>query len=194
VESIEQRVSEIERRLSTLEQRAAPEAPPAAAGGAAGPLSPWVANVLAERQGQPFSGDPASGSVLYAGAFESSATGPLRWQIERPVPGVLSFDWSAIAGVFDALGQPVRLLIVRELLRGARTTQDLQQLPGIGTTGQVYHHLRELQASGIVVNAGRNDYRIRPERVVACLVMVAAAAEFSAPPARGDELAGPFPD
>lgn len=53
---------------------------------------------------------------------------------------------------------------------------DLQQIATLGTTGQLQHHLRELRTAGVVEQPRRNDYAVAVDRVVPCLVMIAAAA------------------
>jgi hypothetical protein len=42
----------------------------------------------------------------------------------------------------------------------------------IGTMGQLYHHLRELQATGWVRQRQRSRYLVVPDRVVCVLLMV----------------------
>jgi hypothetical protein len=71
----------------------------------------------------------------------------------------------------------VRLELVRRLLGGARTAQELAEIPEVGTTGQLYHHLRELQSAGLVTQRRRNDYAVPVDRVIPCLVLVAAAMD-----------------
>jgi DNA-binding HxlR family transcriptional regulator len=62
----------------------------------------------------------------------------------------------------------VRLDIVRALIHGVHDVSELQRQPGLGTSGQLYHHLRELQAAGWVRQHERSRYLVVPDRVVAC--------------------------
>lgn len=170
LEAVERRLDRVERgsrMAATTGETPSPE-----------PLRPWVVDVLAARTGPAWERDETAGSILYAGATTTPGTGPLRWQVERPVPYALDRDWAPAAIVLAAFGHPQRLAILRELLLGARTTQELQRIDGMGTAGQVYHHLRELQAAGLVRAAHRNDYRIPPDRVIPCLVIVSAAEDM----------------
>jgi DNA-binding transcriptional ArsR family regulator len=111
------------------------------------------------------------GSVLFA----ETRLGAVVWQEERPVAALLAGGWADAAGALGALGHPVRLEIVRRLLAGAHTTHELAEIPDLGTSGQLYHHLRELQAAGLVTQRRRNDYAVPADRVIPCLVLVAAA-------------------
>jgi hypothetical protein len=54
-------------------------------------------------------------------------------------------------------------------------TYELAQIPGPGTTGQLYHHLRERRAAGLVVQRRRSGYAVPAGRAIPCLVLVAAA-------------------
>lgn len=142
----------------------------------------WAVEVLQGRSGPPFESDHSRGSLVYAGSVTAPGSGTVVWQIERPVPLLLEQEWDGVAPVLAALGHPVRLQIIRRLLAGARTSQDLQEIADLGTTGRLYHHVRELEASGLIVSPRRNHYAIRPEKIVPCLVIVAAAGELMMPP------------
>lgn len=171
------RLAELEERLRVVEQALR-------VGRAEGdlqlPAAPagtwWVLERLAERGGPAFDRDGVAGSIVYAGRTVTPGAGTAAWQLEHPLPDVLEQDWAAAGQVLSALGHPVRLEIVRRLLLGARALHDLQQIPGLGTSGQLHHHLRELRAAGLVVQPRRNDYAVPTAWVVPCLVMVSAAA------------------
>ena len=66
-------------------------------------------------------------------------------------------------------------MLLQAVLGGAHTVRALEALPGLGTTGQIYHHLRELQRAGWLSLARRNHYEVAGERVVPLLVALAAA-------------------
>lgn len=153
-----------------------------------GPITPdappgtwWALDELATRTGPAFDRDGAAGSVAYAGRVRTPGAGDLAWQMEHPAPDLLEQGWSGAADVLSALGHPVRLAIVQHLLRGARTLQDLLQIDGLGTTGQLQHHLRELRTAGLVEQPRRNDYAVPVRHVVPCLVIIAAASDAGRP-------------
>jgi hypothetical protein len=179
------RLAALEERVSLLEQRHYRPARVAAEPGAAASSGNgfWALEVLQGRSGPPFEDGGVSGSVLFAGTATTPATGAraeagqgtVVWQEEHPVPALLAGGWSDAAGALAALGHPVRLELIRRLLAGAHTTHELAEIPDLGTSGQLYHHLRELQAAGLVVQRRRNDYAVPADRIIPCLVLVAAA-------------------
>jgi DNA-binding transcriptional ArsR family regulator len=171
------RVGELERRVAHLEGARA--APP--------PLRPvvdperfWALARLAERTGPEFERDGVAGSLLYAGRATTPGGGDLIWQAEHPLPDVLAEGWEDAAAVLSALGSPFRLEIIRALLLGRETVQELQEIPGLGTSGQLYHHLRDLQSAGVVTQRRRGRYGVAGDKVVPCLIIIAAAASVAA--------------
>jgi DNA-binding transcriptional ArsR family regulator len=171
------RVGELERRVAHLEGARA--APP--------PLRPvvdperfWALARLAERTGPEFERDGVAGSLLYAGRATTPGGGDLIWQAEHPLPDVLAEGWEDAAAVLSALGSPFRLEIIRALLLGRGTVQQLQEIPELGTSGQLYHHLRDLQSVGVVTQRRRGRYGVAGDKVVPCLIIIAAAASMAA--------------
>jgi len=65
--------------------------------------------------------------------------------------------------------------VLRGVLTGLHTTAELAALDGLGTTGQLYHHLRQLQAAGWLRSTGRGRYDVPPTRVIPLLVILTAA-------------------
>jgi hypothetical protein len=51
----------------------------------------------------------------------------------------------------------------------------------VGTTGQIYHHLRQLTGAGWLHTTGRGRYEVPPGRVVPLLVAVAVAVAVARP-------------
>jgi len=191
--------ADLERRVRALEEglsRAAQSGtPPEVLPGVppdAGDDTWWLLDRLSGNKGPAFSAPGVAGSVAYGGITATTGGGRLMWQAEHPLPDVLAADVRPAAAVLAALGHPVRLEILRRLLLGDHTLAELQRVPGIGTTGQLHHHLRELRAVGLVVHR-RNYYAAAPDRVVPWLVAVAAAlgphalAGTSTPPPPAEE-------
>jgi DNA-binding transcriptional ArsR family regulator len=170
------RVRELERRVALLEgSRAAPPPRPVV-----DPERFWALARLAERTGPEFDRDGVAGSLLYAGRATTPGGGDLIWQAEHPLPDVLAEGWEDAAAVLSALGSPFRLEIIRALLLGRGTVQQLQEIPGLGTSGQLYHHLRDLQSVGVVTQRRRGRYGVAGDKVVPCLIIIAAAASMAA--------------
>ena len=170
------RMSDLERRVALLEGHRGERPPP--------PIVDsetfWALARLAERTGPEFEQNGVAGSLLYAGRATTPGGGELIWQAEHPLPGVLAEGWEEAAAVLAALGSPVRLEIIRRLLLGGETVQELQEIPGLGTSGQLYHHLRDLQAAGLVTQRRRGRYGVAADKVVPALIIIAAAANMGA--------------
>jgi DNA-binding HxlR family transcriptional regulator len=112
------------------------------------------------------------GRLGYAGIVQTPGGARYHWRGEHAVDRLLDAEWSEMARAFGALGHRVRLDIMRALIRGVNDVRELQKQPGLGTSGQLYHHLRELQAAGWVRQQERSRYLVVPDRVVAVLLMV----------------------
>jgi hypothetical protein len=83
-------------------------------------------------------------------------------------------DWSDVAPALAALGNPVRLTLLREIVRGRATVSSLSQVDGLGTSGQIYHHLRHLTAEGWLHTPTRGTFAIPAHRVTALQAILAA--------------------
>ena len=111
---------------------------------------------------------PDPGAVLIVGHVVLPDGRAARWQEAATTMDVLDGEWDHLADVFAALGNPVRLQLIRQVLRGTTTARELAELDGMGTSGQVYHHLRQLVAAGWLRNRGTH-YEVPAERVVPLL-------------------------
>ncbi|WP_030251617.1 MULTISPECIES: ArsR/SmtB family transcription factor [unclassified Streptomyces] len=162
---LEERVADLERRLAALEgaQRDAPRLDES---------DFWALNGLKEQLSEVGAAD---GGVLYTGSVRLPTGEEYAWQMGALTEGLLEEDWTVAAESFAALGHPVRLRLLREVLGGRRTAADLAELDEVGTTGQIYHHLRQLTGTGWLRTSGRGRYEVPPERVVPLLVAVATA-------------------
>ena len=157
-------VAALSARVDALEGRE-PATAGAPATGDDDPL--WILNGIKQRVGDP-------GAVVFAGAVRTHA-GPVEWQVGFPVERLLDDDWSTVAASIASLGNPVRLALLHAVIAGATTVAELSAGEGMGTTGQLYHHLNQLVAQGWLAQAGRGHYSIPAERVVPLLVILSAA-------------------
>jgi hypothetical protein len=112
--------------------------------------------------------------VLVAGAVDLPAGERVEWQAEDTTSALLESDWTDATPRLTALAHPIRLELLRHILRGTRSTTDLAQLELMGTTGQLYHHLNQLRAAGWLRQTGRGRYVVPAERVVPLLAVLAA--------------------
>lgn len=161
-EELEKLVGELLDRVARLEERLVPRS--------AEPRETrfWALEALRSSPG-------AGGRVVFAGVVDTPAGQRFEWQEEHEPAGLLGAEWASAAGALAALGHPVRLTLLQAVLGGRHTARELGELPGLGTSGQTYHHLRELQAAGWVRQARRNHYVVPGDRVVPLLVALAAA-------------------
>lgn len=176
-----ERLARVEARLAALEAGAArgpsasavpgpaPRVPAQAGAGAGGEDPLWVLEGLRRRL-------PAQqGAVVYAGRYCDPAGGELHWQIGQAQQALLGEDCSELAPRLAALGSAVRLRLLQALLQGVTAVAELAARPGMGTRGQLYHHLRELEAAGWLHAPQRGCYAVRQERVVALMAVLTAA-------------------
>jgi hypothetical protein len=136
---VDNRLTELERRIAALESAAAASAAPATSA-----LRPSSS-----------SGESAS---------------------EDDVLQVLSEhqNWTQWATTLAALGNPVRLLLLQQIVKGTNTVGALAEVDGLGTSGQIYHHLRQLTAEGWLHSPSRGIFALPPSRVVALLEILVA--------------------
>ena len=154
---MEAQLQDLQQRVATLECQ---PAPPSTSEKTTDPF--WVVQGLEVREQD---GVTLAGNVTLLGH-------PLvQWQVGLATETLLGHDWRDAAPVFAALGHPARLHLLRAVLLGQTRTADLSAF----TTGQLYHHLRELVATGWLRPAGRGAHSIPTERVVPLLVMLAAS-------------------
>jgi DNA-binding transcriptional ArsR family regulator len=69
---------------------------------------------------------------------------------------LLALPADAVAGSLAGLAHPARIAIYKALLTGSKDSTSLLEVAGLNTTGQLYHHLREMEDVGLVVRRGRN--------------------------------------
>lgn len=162
LDRLEARLAELEPIISTPAQRPVPAGMPSETG------QFWALEELKARVAD-------AGAVLFTGTVRLPAGQRFDWQQGLDVDALLDADWDLSADVLAALGHPVRLILLREILRGTQTVTGLGSVEGLGTSGQVYHHLRQLVAVGWLRSAGRGRYEVPAARVVPLLVVVAAA-------------------
>ncbi|MFJ4687496.1 ArsR/SmtB family transcription factor [Streptomyces sp. NPDC088789] len=165
MEDLERRVADLEHRLAALE--AADRKTPRPGEG-----DLWALEALKSQLAELGSAD---GGVLFTGAVRLPTNEYYEWQFGTLTAGLLEADWTEAADAFAALGHPVRLRLLREILGGRRTAAALAELDDTGTTGQIYHHLRQLTAAGWLHTGARGRHEVPPGRVVPLLVALTTA-------------------
>jgi len=164
LEALQKAVADLQRRMAAVERS---EMRPSTNGGEPDGDNFWALNALKARLGE------HRGAVLFAGAVELD-DGPVEWQLGYPQEGIFADDWGAHAARLASLGNPTRLRLLQAVLSGAQSVAQLTALDGIGTTGQLYHHLNGLAAQGWLETVARGRYAVPPARVIPLLVILAA--------------------
>ena len=91
-------------------------------------------------------------------AGEPSTNWSISWDDE--VKNLFDIPSHQVAQVLGALGNEVRLDILRELIERPKTIVELTQSLGMKTTGQAYHHIKELQLAGYVEEKSKGRFSI----------------------------------
>jgi DNA-binding transcriptional ArsR family regulator len=183
------RLEDLERRVGALEvvTLAVNQTPPS-------PLPDLrQLDELRRRDGPRYVRGNLRGAVAYAGSA-TLGEGEVLWAGEHGLPDIWDLEPAGLARLMAALGHPTRLALVRALLVGARTSQELQAVIGSESAGQLYHHLKDLLSVGVVDQTGRSLYRISASRVVPLLVILAAAGDVASPHEPSGEPASPEPE
>lgn len=120
--------------------------------------------------------DTSDGTIMLVGSLTLPTGEPVAWQQSAGTSGLLDVEWDDRVAALSALAHPVRLDLVRGILLGRRSTAELAETQGLGTTGQLHHHLRQLVAAGWVAQTSRGHYAVPAARVVPLLALVMGAA------------------
>ena len=170
-EDLARRLEAVERRLDRLERQdgSEPEAGPVAPDDGAPGRAFWVLDGLRARLA---GGD---GAVVLAGVVPLPTGEEYAWQYGRTTADLLAASWQELSKAIAALGHPVRLRLLQLILAGTRSAADLQSVDGLGTSGQLYHHLRQLIAAGWLMQTARGHYTVPGGRVIPLLVLLTSA-------------------
>ncbi|MET7419071.1 helix-turn-helix domain-containing protein [Dactylosporangium sp. NPDC005555] len=160
-------MASLEERVAALEARVFAEPEPTPEPEPSGSVF-WALERLKELA-------PGPGAVLFTGTVDLPTAEHYEWQLGAPVDGLLDEDWTDFAATLTALAHPMRLRLLRVILGGVHASTDLADTEGLGTSGQLYHHLRQLTAAGWLRTTARGRYTVPPERVVPLMVILAAA-------------------
>jgi len=167
-DSLTSRLEALEARVAALEHDG-----PGPVGSTADADVFWALSGLSQRSGRTGQAEGAgTGAVMIVGDVATPAGDEARWQYALDTDDLLAADWADLAPVFAALGHPVRLALLRAVLGGTRTARELADAVDIGSTGQVYHHLRQLQAAGWLRTAAGGEHVVPAERLVPLLTTV----------------------
>jgi len=106
------------------------------------------------------------GTLSYSGTIQLAGR-PLRFQQRLPAQALFEAEPDQLAQIFAALASPHRVIILRTLCERSCTAQQLQEVLGMGSAGQLYHHLKELIAAGLITQRERSSaYTLEPTKVI----------------------------
>lgn len=163
---IEELVADLAARVARLEARE--------------PQPPQPLQTVLDRNLEP----PEQGRVVYSG-LGPWADHAVVWQMERAWDDIVDHEPESIARTFAALSSPVRVRIIGALVDGPAPTAALAERIDAGTSGQLFHHLRDLLAAGLVHQPQRGVYALRAQHVLPLLATMSAAMDLAAPSERG---------
>lgn len=158
-EDLESRLAALDARLAALEAR-----PPR-------PAQPPAHDFrLLETVRSIADGEPATG---FAGVARTD-DGELAFEWTRTGEFLMELDWASLGDKLTAIGHPLRLAILQQLLAGATTVNQLVDELNLTSTGTAYHHLSQMQAAGWVASPSRGTWVIPPHTVIPLLAILTA--------------------
>lgn len=119
--------------------------------------------------------DEATATYAGTGSF---ANRTVAWKITRTWDDILDHAGTDASAVFAALANPTRIRIISQLLTGDLTTATLAERLDQPSTGQLFHHLKELLAAGIIHQPERATYSIHHHHVVPLLTLLSATTDL----------------
>nr|WP_246358611.1 ATP-binding protein [Paenibacillus phytorum] len=119
------------------------------------------------------------GSVFYSGQYRGDQAS-FRWEPqEKHVRQLIQLDGDKAAKILGALAHKQRLDILRSVLQEPLTGPDLVERLNMGTTGQLYHHIKALVGADLLVQEERGGkYTIPGPRALPLLLLLAAASDL----------------
>jgi hypothetical protein len=109
--------------------------------------------------------EPVQGTLSYSGTLQRGER-PLRFRQSLSVQSLVEAPPDLLAPIFAALASPHRVILLRTLCERPCTAQQLQEVLGMNSAGQLYHHLKELLAAGLITQRERNSaYTMAPEKL-----------------------------
>ncbi|MGD6854363.1 ArsR family transcriptional regulator [Bacillus infantis] len=120
-----------------------------------------------------------SSSISYSGTITTDE-GRRKWKPASKTLGeVLAPDTGGLANILSSLGHKQRIEMIKSLLQEPKNAAELVKELGMGTTGQLYHHMKPLLHAGIIEQKERGgSYSIAADKVLPILLQLAAAAEM----------------
>ncbi|WP_409295509.1 ArsR family transcriptional regulator [Peribacillus sp. SCS-26] len=117
--------------------------------------------------------------VYYSGEMETDQQKFHGLAREKSLQSILAGESEDMARILSSLGHKQRLEIIKALLVQPRHGNELVELLGMGTTGQLYHHLKPLIGAGLVLQEERGgSYSIPRKRALPLLLILSGVMEM----------------
>lgn len=119
------------------------------------------------------------GAVFYSGQFRGKESRYMWEPQERRLAYLLGLNGDKAAKILNALGHKQRLDILRAVLKEPLTGTEIVERLNMGTTGQLYHHLKALLGADLLVQEERGGrYAVPPHRTLPLLLLLAAVSDL----------------
>lgn len=190
--ALEEQVAILRSHLTALEKQMS------AAGSAGTPRTSFQARAAVpspEGEASASQEGTIQGTLSYAGTIQLAGR-PFRFQLHLPAQSLFEAAPDLLAQIFAALASPHRVIILRTLCERPCTAQQLQEVLGMGSAGQLYHHLKELLAAGLITQRERSSaYTIEPAKVIpVCSALMVAFSLATFPVGASPDASAPPPD
>lgn len=120
----------------------------------------------------------SSGYVYYAGQYQTNEQ-LFRWEPkERQFEQLLHIDTEKISKIVSALGSKPRLDILTAILTESLTGAEIVEKLSLGTTGQLYHHLKALQGADLLSQDKNGRYTLPDHRKLPLLLLLSAVVDM----------------
>ncbi|MEC0307241.1 ATP-binding protein [Paenibacillus lautus] len=122
--------------------------------------------------------NPEAGSVFYSGRVHLNGQS-IRWEPqERRMDQLLDMNTEKAAKILAALGNKQRLDILKAVMAEPLSGSELVERLNMGTTGQLYHHLKALLGADLLVQEQGGRYALPKHRSLPFLLLLSAAGDL----------------
>ncbi|MDF2721821.1 MAG: transcriptional regulator, ArsR family protein [Paenibacillus sp.] len=122
--------------------------------------------------------DNEANSVYYSGRVRLNGDN-VRWEPqERHMDMLLALNSEKAAKIVAALGHKQRLDILKAVLHEPLSGAELVERLNMGTTGQLYHHLKALIGADLLVQHQGGRYAMAAHRSLPFLLLLAAVSDL----------------
>jgi DNA-binding transcriptional ArsR family regulator len=184
MDALDQRLTDLERRLAEFEHARVPGRP--ATGRINGvPTEP-------PNGGKPFPavqylldehGDSGIQGIMafsgYHRISEPETSRFFQWQLKLTTDDVLAMDDTRNVRVLSALANPIRLRMMKEILEHPGTAAELRERLGLTSTGQTYHALNALVNGGMIQQEQDGTFVANGDKACAFLILLGGLYELT---------------